>query len=141
MLNEHIVHIDLNSSYPTVMRYRNFPTFLIDGGVINKKLELDNRFYYYIQMTKIAFEHLILAKIKSITIREMFVKYLNNNTDCVYIQTPHIMLFEKFIGKPITWLPVIAYLKFKSEPFGGFQTIQYNYQKTDAKSGMRLKVK
>lgn len=134
MLNGHIVHIDLNSSYPTVMRYRNFPTFLIDGGVINKKLKLDNRFYYYIQMTKVAFEHLILAKIKSITIREMFVKYLNNNTDCVYIQTPHIMLFEKFIGKSITWLPAIAYLKFKSEPFGGFETIQYNYQKkTSAK--------
>lgn len=134
LVHEKIVHIDLNSSYPTVMRYREFPTFLVDGGTINKELTFDKDYYYYIQISKIAFQNLIIKQIKSKVVRQMFVKYFNNDSDSVYIQTPHIKMFSSFMKQEITHLPAIAYLKFEKAPFGGLDTIQYNYQKkTSAK--------
>ena len=129
LIHEHIVHIDLNSSYPTVMRYRKYPTFLVDGKVENTTLKLDKNYYYYLQISKYAFERLYLNRIKSKMVKKMFIKYFANSSEFVYVQTPHIMLLEKFIGHKILKVPVVSYLKFKTEPFGGLPVIQYNYQK------------
>lgn len=134
LLHGKIVHIDLNSSYPTVMRYEQFPTFCVDGGVINQDLELDDKYYYFIQMSKIAFENIYLRRLKSDIVHEMFVKYLNNASDSVFIQTPHLELLGKFLGEKISKVPAISFLKFKKAPFGGLDTIQVNYHlKTQAK--------
>lgn len=134
IIHDYIIHIDLNSSYPTVMRYRSFPTFLVDGGVINQDLKLEDGYYYFIEISKIAFQNLYLDKLKSEIVKKIFVKYFNNRFESVYLQTPHIDLLSKFLGYKITSLPVVSYLKFKKEPFGGLNTIQYNYhKKTEAK--------
>lgn len=129
LVHGHIVHIDLNSSYPTVMRYREFPTFLKKGGIVNTDISFNPKYYYYVQMSKVAFQKLIISQVKSKIVRQIFVKYFNNPTDSVYLQTPHIKLFSMFLNKEIKSLPVISYLKFDKKPFGGLYTIQVNYQK------------
>lgn len=134
IINDNITHIDLNSSYPTVMRYKQFPTFCVDGGIVNKDIELDNKYYYFIQISKIAFQNLYISQVKSRVLKNIFVKYFSNNTDSIYIQTPHIEILSKFLGKKITKIPAISFLKFEKYPFGGLQTIQDNYRKkTEAK--------
>lgn len=80
-------------------------------------------------MSKVAFQKLIISQVKSKIVRQIFVKYFNNPTDSVYLQTPHIKLFSMFLNKEIKSLPVISYLKFDKKPFGGLYTIQVNYQK------------
>ncbi|MCO6560243.1 MAG: hypothetical protein J6574_03945 [Gilliamella sp.] len=128
-----IVHIDLNSSYPTAMYYEKYPTFLIDANVVNKEIELNDNSYYFVKITKDDFND-IIKQIKSKQIRKMFVKYFNNKTNYVYLQTPHIKLIEKFIGSPILTIKAISFLEYKTEFFGARDVIkEYYSDKVNAK--------
>lgn len=138
LIHHHIKHMDLNSSYPTVMRYNPIPTFIVDYGVVNKMIKIDRnpKYYYFYQMSKIAFAKIIEKPIlkRSLHVSEAITKYLNNNTDCVYFQTPHLKIFEKFAGKKFNELPIISYVKYEAYGFGGLPVIQVNYKrKTELK--------
>lgn len=132
-----LVHIDINSSYPSIMRYKPIPTYLVgysaDKGIIN----IDPNYYYFIEISKASFKELMLKNIKSKMLRIALIKYLDpvtNLSDSIYLQTPHMRLIEKIIKKRIETLPAISYLKYETHGFGGLPVIQTNYQaKTGAK--------
>ena len=132
-----LVHIDINSSYPSIMRYKEFPTYLIKASVENELLKFNDKYYYFFEVSKQTFKKLLLANIKSSMIRKALIKYLDpvtNNTESIFLQTPHLKLIEKFMKKSVTELPVISYLQFEKHHFGGLPVIQTNYKaKTDAK--------
>ncbi len=121
-----LIHLDLNSSYPSVMHFEKFPTFLKEAKVINDDLKLEDKYYYHVQITKKSFNAYIKA-IPSRVVRQMLVKYFNNPTPYVWLQTPTIDLLGKFLGKKITHLPAISYLKWKAEFFGGREVINHYY--------------
>lgn len=132
VIHKDIKHMDLNSSYPTVMRYNPFPTFLKEGGVANKVMDIDHsgKYYYFYQMSKIAFANIIQKPIlkRSKHVSEAITKYFNNNTDSVYFQSPHLRIFEKFAGKKFDKLPIISYMKWEAVGFGGLPVIEVNYK-------------
>lgn len=132
-----LIHIDLNSSYPSVMRYEAFPTFLIDFNVTHETIRLDEKYYYFVEISKSTFYKLMLKNIKSKVIRQALIKYLDpvtNTTNSIFLQTPHIELISKFINKNIKELPTLSYLKYEKHYFGGLPVIQTNYKaKTLAK--------
>lgn len=131
-----LIHIDLNSSYPSVMRYKPFPTYLVDYNVTRETINIDPKCYYFVEISKATFR-LYLSNIRSKVIRQALIKYLDpvtNASDSVFIQTPHINLISKFMQEPISKVPALSYLKFEQHYFGGLPVIQTNYKaKTSAK--------
>lgn len=121
-----LIHLDINSSYPSRMRYKNFPTYLVEAIDDPTELVFDDKFYYFIEISKSTM-NMILKNINSKVVRQMFCKYFNNPYDYVYLQTPVIDLLGKFIGKKITELPVKSYLKWESRPFGAKEVIEHYY--------------
>lgn len=132
-----LVHIDINSSYPSIMRYKPIPTYLVDYSADKGIINIDHNYYYFIEISKASFKELMLKNIKSKMLRIALIKYLDpvtNLSDSIYLQTPHIRLIEKIINKRIETLPAISYLKYETHGFGGLPVIQTNYQaKTGAK--------
>lgn len=132
-----LVHIDINSSYPSIMRYKPIPTYLVDYSADKGIINIDPNYYYFIEISKASFKELMLKNIKSKMLRIALIKYLDpvtNLSDSIYLQTPHIRLIEKIINKSIETLPTISYLKYETHGFGGLPVIQTNYQaKTGAK--------
>ena len=132
-----LVHIDINSSYPSIMRYKPIPTYLVDYSADKGIINIDPNYYYFIEISKASFKELMLKNIKSKMLRIALIKYLDpvtNLSDSIYLQTPHIRLIEKIIKKRIETLPAISYLKYETHGFGGLPVIQTNYQaKTGAK--------
>lgn len=132
-----LVHIDINSSYPSIMRYKPIPTYLVDYSADKGIINIDPNYYYFIEISKASFKELMLKNIKSKMLRIALIKYLDpvtNLSDSIYLQTPHIRLIEKIINKRIETIPAISYLKYETHGFGGLPVIQTNYQaKTGAK--------
>lgn len=132
-IQKNFTHIDLNSSYPTAMYKNVYPTYLLDAKVINSNLKLDTKYYYFVKISKDSFNH-YLSNIQSDVIKEMFVKYFNNPTQYVYLQTPHIKLLSMFLKRNISELPVISYLKWETRYFGARDVIKKYYkEKVEAK--------
>ena len=129
-----LVHIDINSSYPTVMYYEKFPTRLLEH--INSKtlLKLDKDKYYLLQVPVEWVQNNVLDKIQSNIPRQWFVKYFPSRDGYVYIQSPHIDIFSAYTGKTIDTIPVEAALVYDKRYFGGREVIKERYaEKTQAK--------
>lgn len=123
-----IVHIDINSSYPNVMSNYLIPTYLIEAGINRSKdLMIDDKYYYMVKMTKNDFNK-IIKSIKSINIRKMLVKYFNNSTDYVYLETPALILIGKFLGHKINTIRCSTYFKWEARPFAAKSVIDMFYQ-------------
>lgn len=119
------VHIDLNSSYPTAMYYKLFPTYLVSYGRPNETIERDPDKYYMIEVDKQEFNKW-LKLFKSSVLKTAFVKYFANNYENVYLSSPHISLIEKIIGKPFNPI-VTSYCEWETEPFAARDTIKQFY--------------
>lgn len=128
-----LVHIDINSSYPTVMYYEKFPTRLIGYVDHETKLELDDQYYYLLQVPTYWVSD-ILKSIPSINVRKMIVKYFPSVNGYIYLQSPHIYLFGQFTKKEYKQVPVKSALIFDKYLFGGRDVIKEKYEfKTQAK--------
>lgn len=129
-----LVHIDINSSYPTVMFNEEFPTFLLRTVENETMLKLDPNYYYFLQVpVEWVTEH-ILKQIPAITPRKWFVKYFPCRDGYVYLQSPHIEVFSRYTGKEITVVPVKTAAIYDKRPFGGRDVIDQLYKrKTEAK--------
>ena len=128
-----LVHIDINSSYPTVMYNELFPTQLL--GYIDKEtaITLNDEYYYLLQIPTYWLQN-ILKTIPSINVRKMIVKYFPSSDGYVYLQSPHIYLFEQFTKKHYDSIPIRSALIFNKKPFGGRKVIEAKYRfKTEAK--------
>lgn len=123
--------IDLNSSYPYVMYKEKIPTYLYDFESFEEETEVTfdiwNRDYFSLfQMDKVTFNILVLWNVKSRVIRQMLVKYYNND-DYVNINTNTLRLLEVQTGLTFRKLPVLNYVTFECVRFGATDIIHKNY--------------
>lgn len=129
-------HIDLNSSYPTVMHNEKFPVELVDFSTNNTLLDINNRYQYLLEVSKKWLDG-FLSDIKSEMIKKMFVKYLSRPfTNSVFITDVHLKLMNSFKSVPLKRLrvPVNSFMKWKGKRFAGKKVIDFNYkQKTKYK--------
>lgn len=129
-----LVHIDINSSYPTVMHNEKFPTFLLRTVEKETVLKLNPNNYYFLQVPVDWVTENVLKNVDSINVRKMFVKYFPEKSGYVYLQSPHIEIFSRCTGKKITEIPVKSAAIFDKRPFGGRDVINELYKrKTEAK--------
>lgn len=129
-----LVHIDINSSYPTVMYYEKFPTRLLGRVESKTLLKLDKNKYYFMQVPVEWVTNNVLKKIKSTIPRQWFVKYFPSKDGFVYLQSPHIDIFSAYTGGTIDTVPVETALVFDMRRFGGRDVIKQRYDmKTQAK--------
>lgn len=129
-----LVHIDINSSYPTVMYYEKFPTRLL--GYIDSKtiLKIDHDKYYLLQVPVEWVQNNVLNKINSDIPKKWFVKYFPSRDGFVYLQSPHIDIFSAYTRETINTIPVEAALIYDKRYFGGREVIKERYaEKTLAK--------
>ena len=137
-IEKDLVHLDINSSYPTVMYFEKFPTFLLciqrKAFNITCKELLDDKLYFFFEISKKDFEK-ILKKSKSKFFRKMLIKYFNNFSDSVYLQSPIVQLL---LAANLISLKTVLHVKqaciFESRLFAGRSVIETNYEmKTNAK--------
>lgn len=129
-----LVHIDINSSYPTVMYNEKFPTWL--AGYVDKKkvVGLDDEYYYMLQVPVTWLTDSVLDKIPSINVRKMIVKRFPSKDGYVFLQSPDIEIFSQFMHKEIKAVPVKSALWYIKRRFGGRLVIDEKYKlKTQAK--------
>lgn len=132
LINEPCFSIDLNSSYPYVMYHEKIPTYLSDYGEyeypteVNTDLENRDQFTLY-KMDKQTFNIDILFSIQSKTVRQILVKYYNNDRDYVNINTNTLRMIEDLTGVDCSQLNVYSYLTFDCEHFGARDIIFDNY--------------
>lgn len=128
-----LVHIDINSSYPTVMYFEKFPTYL--HRYVDKKtnLALDPNMYYLMQVPT-HWVAKVLKNIPSINFRKMIVKRFPSKGNYVFLQSPDIETFSHFVHQDIKCVPVKTALIYEMRNFGGNDVIKERYaEKTKAK--------
>lgn len=124
--------IDLNSSYPYVMYHEKIPTYLSDFGEYETETrvltDLDNRDQFTLyKMDKQSFNLDILLKIKSRTVKQMIVKYYNNDKDFINLNTNTLRLIQDLGGVDCSKINIFSYLTFDCEYFGARDIIFDNY--------------
>lgn len=144
ILNESVIALDINSSYPYVMHKEKVPTYLIDDKEFEQakkiKPELDNKDLFYLyRMKKEHFDNDILAKIESKVIRQMLVKYYSTNNKYININSYTLKLVESIIKKEIKEIRVQSFLVFETEFFGGRDLIAEKY-KVKEQGGQNRKI-
>lgn len=145
-ITEPCFSIDLNSSYPYVMYHEKIPTFLNDfeeyetPEKVSTDLKNRDQFTLY-KMDKQTFNTSILFKIKSKIIKQMVVKYYNNDNpnykndkNFVSINTNTLRMIEDLTGIDLSVIKVYSYLTFDCEYFGARDIIhKHYYTKTQGK--------
>lgn len=129
-----LVHIDINSSYPTVMHNELFPSKIL--GYVDKEttIKLDKDKYYLLEVPVRWVTNNIIKRIKSTNLRKMIVKYFPSKDGYVYLQSPHIELFSALAKVNYDKILVKSALVFDKRPFGGRRVIAKKYEfKTKAK--------
>lgn len=124
--------IDLNSSYPYVMYHEKIPTYLSDFAEYETETriltDLDNRDIFTLyKMDKQSFNLDILLKIKSKIVKQMIVKYYNNDKDFINLNTNTLRLIQDLGGVDCSEINVFSYLTFDCEYFGARDIIFDNY--------------
>ena len=134
MIEEPCFSIDINSSYPYVMYNEKIPTWLSDFDEFETENELETDLDNYDSFTlfkvdKDTFNTDILFRIKSKMVRQMLVKYYNNDNDdhCVNINTNTLRLIEKLTGLDCSKIYCMSYVSFDCEYFGARDIIFNNY--------------
>lgn len=129
-----LVHIDINSSYPTVMYNEKFPTHLLAYVEQETKLSINQENYYLLQVPVTWVTKYVLNKIPSINIRKMIVKYFPSKDGYIFLQSPHLELFSALAKNEYNVVPVKSALIFDKRLFGGRDVIAEKYEfKTQAK--------
>lgn len=129
-----LVHIDINSSYPTAMYYESFPSKLL--GYVDKatKIKLDDTKYYLLEVPTSWVTNNVLKAIPSVNLRKMIVKYFPSKDGSIYLQSPHLALFSALAKRKYDEIPVKTALIFDKRSFGGRNVIAKKYEfKTKAK--------
>lgn len=132
VIDEPCFSIDLNSSYPYVMYHEKIPTYLSDFDEYETETrvytDLDNRDIFTLyKMDKQSFNLDILLKIKSKTVKQMIVKYYNNDKDFINLNTNTLRLIQDLGGVDCSEINVFSYLTFDCEYFGARDIIFDNY--------------
>lgn len=143
IIDEPCFSIDLNSSYPYVMYHEKIPTFLSSYESFEFETEvptnLDNDNYFTLfKMSKQAFNTLILPYIDSIVLKQMIVKYYNNDRT-VNINTNTLRLLQTLTDMDLSEIRVESYITFECHYFGARNIIHENY-KTKTQGKLKNKI-
>lgn len=132
LIDEPCFSIDINSSYPYVMYHEKIPTWLYfyehysEPTLIPTFLHDDNYFSLY-KIDKDVFNRDILTKIKSRVLRQMIVKYYNNDNDYVNINTNTLRMIQDITGIDCTHIRVNSFVIYECEYFHARDIIFQNY--------------
>lgn len=147
IIDEPCFSIDLNSSYPYVMYHEKIPTYLVDYGEyvettkINTNLD-DKNYFTLFKCDKTYFNEHVLIKIRSNVLKQMLVKYYNNDDLFVNINSNTLRLIQDLTGLDMSKIGVVSYLTFECEYFGARDIIFQNYYiKTQGKLKNKIDMK
>lgn len=132
LIDEPCFSIDINSSYPYVMYHEKIPTWLYfyehysEPTLIPTFLDDDNYFTLY-KIDKHTFNHDILLKIKSRVLRQMIVKYYNNDNDYVNINTNTLRMIQDITDIDCSKIHVNSFVMYECEYFHARDIIFQNY--------------
>ena len=105
IINEPVIAIDINSSYPYVMHKEKIATYLSNYSSYSNSqkipIEWNEDIYYLYQMEKHLFDEEILRPIKSQVLRQILVKYYSTTTDYIHINSYTIKLIENLTKRKI----------------------------------------
>lgn len=132
IINDEVIALDINSSYPYVMHNFKVPTYLNEYEEFNERTEIvipehDENYYSLYRMTKNDFDKEVVIKIKSINMRKAIVKYYNS-LDFININSYTIKLLRDIFKIDIKSLTILSYVTFKNEYFGSRDLISEKYE-------------
>ena len=152
VIHERAFSIDINSSYPYAMYFGFIPTYLHEAMSYDNEMmwhcgyefeDLEAGYnpesrYCLWRITYETFNQLI-KPIKSRIIKEMLVKYYNNLTPYVNINTNTIKIINMFRRSPVVNFPIISYMIWDCYRFGAKETIKKLYtDKTNGKAPLEV---
>lgn len=129
---EHAFSIDINSSYPYVMYHNKIPTYISHYDSFNHEkkvptnLDNEDQFTLY-KCDKKSFNVDVLLDIKSRVIKQMLVKYYNNDKDYININTNTLRMIRDLTGLDMSEIYCYSYITFNCEYFGARDVIFDNY--------------
>lgn len=132
IIEDDIIAVDINSSYPYAMHKYKVPTFISQAEHFEKETNISvppfNEDEYFLYRTdKKTFDREITYHIKSDVIRKMIVKYYSGH-DYVNINTFTIRILREIVNIKIEQLPVLSYIKFDCEYFASRDKIASMYE-------------
>lgn len=126
--------MDINSSYPAVMYKENIPTFLnsyeefdYPTEVNIKEIESEENTYTLYRMTRQDYDYYVISRIESEVLKKMFVKYYNKD-EYININSFTLKMIEDLTDIDLTYLPVLAYIKWDCVPFGSRDILEEFYR-------------
>lgn len=136
-------HIDLNSSYPSVMYNESLPLFIEDFSKVPCIIAFNSRKNYIIEVDKKVLDN-FMDDVESETVKKMIVQYLNIvNQDSVYLTDVHLNTINLFKKKPYKRIkiPVLSFMKFSKKKFGARKVIIENYKEKNRLKELKIKAK
>lgn len=132
IIDEECFSIDINSSYPYVMYHEKIPTYINTFNEYEKpttvKTDLNNRDQFTLyKMDKVTFNGDILMSIESDILKQMLVKYYNNEKRFVNINTNTLRMIKDLTGLNLDEIKVFAFVTYDCEYFGARDIIHDNY--------------
>lgn len=147
IINEPMIAIDINSSYPYAMHNFKIPTYLTDYQAYSepKRIKVpkhsDDKYTLY-RMTKQHFDSDIISKIDSRVLRQMIVKYYTTTSKYMNINSYTIKMLRNITNNDFETIHVDSYVTFECEYFGSRDKInEFYYIKTQGKAKMMLDYK
>ena len=145
IIEEDVFGMDINSSYPYIMHKKKIPTYLksfkefeFEEEINIRDIEKQKDTYTLYRMSKLAFDDLIITRIKSKVIKQILVKYYSN-TETININSYTLKMIENITDLKIDRLKVFSYVTFKCEYFGGNNILEDYYRiKTQGQNKYKL---
>ncbi len=132
IIDEPCFSIDINSSYPYVMYKEKIPMYIHDFSEYEKpttiRIDLDNKDYFSLfKVDKVTFNKYILRNIESDIVKQLLVKYYNNDKKFVNINSNTLRMIENLTDLKFNSLKVFAYVQYECEYFNAREIIHHNY--------------
>ena len=132
IINEDIIALDINSSYPYVMHKFKIPTFIEYFEEFEDSTEIEihhsDDFFALYEISKEYFDDNIIFYLESKIVRKMFVKYYSNQHDRLYINSNTLLMLKEIFGLNIEKLKVYSRVIFKCYDFGSKYVIENFYK-------------
>lgn len=137
--------MDINSSYPYAMHNFKIPTYIKSHESFDTPeivpINYSEDEYTLFQLSKEHFDLLILDKIDSVILKQMFVKYYSTD-EFINLNTYTFKMINKIVNIKITEIPVYSRITFETEYFGSRNQIADFYKtKTQGKNEKKIDFK
>lgn len=142
IISDGVFGMDIHSSYPYAMHNFKIPTYIKDYEEHEQPVEIPITYshdeYSLFQLSKETFDTEILARIDSVILKQILVKYYSTN-DFININTYTFRMLENIIGLRFESIPAYSRVTFNTEYFGSREQIEEFYEvKTQGKYKEKL---